>query len=291
MNIPAMDATRSKRFGYLSTESANIATIMHDEKVPNRNHGEAWRVTQPVYIKTKTNSIIDVVSEFEDNEYTKKNFSMGFWNEVAKIYRVVSSGFEEKGKNIDIKYNESTKNSFEAHFLQNIVHTLSSCGLSSELWSTVLEDAQWNRIEDPETGDINLFGDDNRTFKESNFKTVEYIPSVSQVDEWGLYCYSMDYENQRTNSLWIRMRNNTGDVAEYPLIEDNEIGSIVSIEPDFGEIESNHISKEAQEALEDQTIGGESNFEERLTDLIQRIDLCSKTEYVIGNATESTEIT
>lgn len=288
MNIPAMDATRSKRFGYLSTDSANIATIMHDEKVPNRNHGEAWRVTQPVYIKT--DNIVDVVSTFEDNKYTKNNFSIGFWNQVAKIYRVVSPNFEDTGENTEIKYKKNTKNSFEAHFLHNIVHTLNSCGPSSELWYTVLEDAQWNRIEDSETGDINLFGDDNRTFKESSFKDVEYIPSVNQVDEWGLYCYSIDYQEQKMNSLWIRMKDNSGDVVEYPLIEDNEMGAIVSIKPDFGSLESNHISKEAQEALENQFIGGESNSEERLTDLIGNMDLCSKTEYVINNATESTDI-
>lgn len=288
MNIPAMDAARSKRFGYISTESANIATVMHDEKVPNRNMGEAWRSTRPVYIKT--NGIVDVVAEFENNNYTKNNFSTGFWNEVAKVYRIVSPDFEDDGENAEIEYDDNTDNDFEARFLQNIVHTLSTCGSSSELWSSVLQDAQFNRIENSGAGNVNIFGEDDICFKESEFNGVEYIPSVEQIDKWGLYCYNAEYDGEKMNSLWIRMKNSKGDILEYPLIENNKIGAIVSIVPEFGSLGSDYISKDAQIALENQDVGGVSNHEERLTDQVRDIDLNNKTKYVIENATESTNI-
>ena len=43
MLIPAMDAVQSSRVGVIGGEGYNIAAVLHDQKVPERNHGGAWK--------------------------------------------------------------------------------------------------------------------------------------------------------------------------------------------------------------------------------------------------------
>lgn len=288
MMIPAMDAVRSKRFGYIETEDVQIAIILHDKDVENRNHGEAWQRPSPIFVKG--DSSVDVASIVENAEdYEKKFFSNGFWEETAKVYRIVSTDYEDSGEDTEIDY-DRLGNEFEVDFLSNIVHVLNNEGVSHQIWSNVLEDAQWNRIDDCETGDVNLFGDEQGSFVESNFEGTEYVPDPEEVEKWGLYAYNWEFEGRNVESLWVRFTGTNGTVKEYPLVESLDgLGSIVSTDPDFGSIESNHISESLQKALEN--IGTmEDEVDNRMVSAVQSASLSDTTADYISRATESEEI-
>jgi hypothetical protein len=281
MMIPAMDAVRSNRFGYVSTDSTNVAVIMHDEEVPNRNHGQAWRITRPVCIQTSDN--VDIVNVIENADYEKNNFSSDFWEEAARIYRVVSDEYDED-TDTDINC-ENPDSSFETDFLYNIIHTLNNCGASTDLWGKVLRDAQYHKIEDSKIdGSID---ENEQEFSESSFDAVNYIPEIYEIYNWGLYCYSIHNEDIEMDTLWLRIEDETGDIKEFPIIENNGKGSIVSINPKFGSVDSNHLSNEAQESLEEQIIAGETDIERSLTKMVKNTELSDKTEKLVDNATQS----
>lgn len=290
MNIPAMDAVRSKRFGYISTEEANIAITLYDDLVENRNFGGSWRVPKPVFIQTE--EPVDVVEIVENADYYDKcNFSGGFWEEIAKIYRGVSEHYENPDVDIIPRNGE---NDFEAMFISHTLNVLMNEGPTHELWNTVLSDAQFNRIEDNETGDVNLFGEDeNRDFVESEFHSNDYIPNPEELEEWGLYSYSWRKDGCEVDSLWVRFRDKNG-VKEYPLIENlNGLTSIVSTEPDFGTVESNHISEKVQEALAEGRVLFEdgTDVEQALTETVDAVEnMSDKTSFFIENATESERV-
>lgn len=286
--IPAMDAVRSKRFGYIDSSDLRIAVILHDKDVENRNNGDAWQRPCPVFIEGESSVDISEVVENAE-EYEKKNFSSEFWNEAAKVYRIVSPDYDEDGSESEVNY-DNIENEFEVNFLLNIVHILNEEGASHQIWHTVLEDAQWNRIEDCETGDVELFGDRHKTFTESNFKGTQYIPEPEEVKDWGLYAYNWTYDEQEVESLWVRFKGSNGNVKEYPLVESLDgLGSVVSTDPDFGTIESNHISKSVQKALEN---GGsvDSEKELRLIQSVNSADLSDTTSKYLDKATESQDI-
>lgn len=292
MKLPAMDAVRSKRFGYLSTDQANIAIIMYDDSVPNRNGGDAWRVPRPVFVQS--DGPVDFVDLVEDPQnYEKNNFSNSFWEEAAKIYRIVSPEYENTPE--DTKFNaENAENEFETAFLNNIVGILNNNGVSSEIWNHVLEDAQWNRIEDNETGDVNLFGgEEEKTFADSEFKDNDYIPPIDQINEWGLYSYSWRHNGCAVDSLWVRFKTENGETREYPIIENlHGVSTVVSINPDFGSIDSNYVSESVLEALENkEPLQNGDSVENALVEMVQDIELSEKSQYFIQNATESTKIT
>lgn len=286
--IPAMDAVRSKRFGYIETDDVQITIILHDKDVENRNHGEAWQRPSPIFVKG--DSSVDVASIVENAEdYDKESFSNGFWEETAKVYRIVSPDYEDSGEDTRIDY-DRLDNKFEVEFLSNIVHVLNNEGVSHQIWSNVLEDAQWNRIDDCETGDVNLFGDEQGSFVESNFESTEYVPNPEEVEKWGLYAYNWEFEGRNVESLWVRFKGTNGTVKVYPLVESLDgLGSIVSTDPDFGSIESNHISESLQKALEN--IGTmEDEVDNRMVSAVQSASLSDTTADYIGRATESEEI-
>lgn len=288
MMIPAMDAVRSKRFGYIKTEDVQIAIILHDKDVENRNHGEAWQRPSPIFVKG--DSSVDVTSIVENAEdYEKKSFSNGFWEETAKVYRIVSPDYEDSGEDTEIDY-DRLDNEFEVDFLSNIVHVLNNEGVSHQIWSNVLEDAQWNRIDDCETGDVNLFDDEQRSFAESNFEGTEYVPNPEEVEQWGLYAYNWEFEGRNVESLWVRFKGSNGTVKEYPLVESLDgLGSIVSTDPDFGSIESNHISESLQKALEN--MGSmDDEVDNRMVSAVQSASLSDTTADYISRATESEKI-
>lgn len=289
MMIPALDAVRSQRFGYLSTENADMAIVLYDDMVENRNHGKAWQVPKPVFLRTdEPTDLVTVAENAESIE--KNNFSRGFWEEVAKIYRVLSPEYPEDGSETEVQP-QSAENLFESQFINNIIHAVNNHGPSHELWESVLSDAQWNRIEDAETGDVSIFSEDERTFEESLFDDVEYIPSVDEVQEWGLYSYSWRHEGKEVDSLWVRIRGENGNVKEFPLVENlNGLGSVVSTNPDFGGIESNHISQTLQQALESGTTNGEDDVESKLAEVVHTTNLSDKTASYIQKATQSTDI-
>lgn len=276
-----MDAVRSNRFGFLSTDSANVAVVMHDEEVPNRNRGEAWRITRPVYLQTGDN--VDIVNVIENADYEKNDFSSEFWEEAARIYRVMSGEYEED-TDTDIKC-EKPDSSFETKFLYNIIHTLNTCGASTDLWSKVLRNAQYYEIEDSKIS--SSIDEKENKFSESSFESVNYIPEIDEIYNWGLYCYSIHNSDIEMDTLWLRIEDETGEIKEFPIVENNCKGSIVSINPDFGSVDSNHLSDKVQECLEKEMIGGESDVEKSLTKMVKNADLSDKTEKFIKNATDS----
>lgn len=289
MNIPAMDAVRSKRFGYISSEKATVATILHDELVENRNFGEQWRVTRPVFLRTTEPT--DMVKFVENTEeHQKNNFSESFWEEIAKLYRAISDGYDE-GEDTEI-VPQNGENHFESMFISNTLNVVLNEGSSRDLWYTVIEESQWNRIEDCETGNINIFGeDDRRTFEESKFENSEYIPSPESVDNWGLYNYSWRHEGNEVDSLWVRFRVDK-TVKEYPLVENsNGLCSVVSVDPDFGSISSDHIEPKVQNALENGSIlEQDTDVNRSLTEMVKSVESSDRTEYFIQNATDSNKI-
>lgn len=289
MNIPAMDAVRSKRFGYISSDKATVATILYDELVDNRNFGDDWRISRPVFLRT--NEPTDVAKFVENaEEHRKNNFSDGFWEEIAKLYRAISEHYEN-GEDVEI-VPKNGANEFEAMFISNTLNVVLNEGPSHDLWHTVIEESQWSRVDDAETGDVNILGKEgDRSFKKSRFKDQEYIPQPENMDSWGLYSYSWRHEGKEVDSLWLRFR--LGDeIKEYPLIESsNGLCSIVSVEPDFGSIESNHISEEVQTALSNSEIlKTGTGVEESLTEVVNSVEACNKTRYFIDNAQDSTEV-
>lgn len=212
----------------------------------------------------------------------KNNFSQSFWEEVAKIYRVLSPEYPQNGFDTEVQP-QNAENQFEAQFINNIIYAVNNHGSSHELWKSVLLDAQWNRIEDAETGDFSIFSEDERTFEESVFDDVESIPSVDEVQEWGLYSYSWRHEGKEVDSLWVRILGENGNVKEFPLVENlNGFGSVVSTNPEFGGIESDHISQTLQKALESGTTNGE--------DVVHTTNLSDKTASYTQKATQSTDI-
>lgn len=286
--IPAMDAVRSKRFGYIETDNIKIAIILYDQDVENRNNGEAWQRPHPVFVKG--DSPVDVSEVVENTEkYESKSFSQAFWTEAAKVYRIISSDYEEDGSRSEINY-DKLQNEFEVEFLSNIIHILNNEGASHQIWNTVLEDAQWNRIDECETGDVELFGDSNKSFSESNFVGTKYVPDPDNVEEWGLYAYNLTHEERELVSIWVRFKGSNGTVKEYPLIESLDgLGSIVSTDPDFGTIESNHISNSLQTALE--SVGSVDDEEDsRILKSVKSANLSSTTAKYLDNATESQKI-
>lgn len=171
-------------------------------------------------------------------------------------------------------------------FLNNIIAIFNQGnGFTQDIYSHVLSDAEWNRIEDCKTGDVSLFGDEENTFEESTFTTQNYLPSMEDVDEWGLYDYSFTSEFANTTSLWVRIKK--GDnIQEFPLVYDtDESLVVVSSNPDFGDVQSNHITEEIQEAFES------SEVVDSMTNMIAFTELSSEVEQYISNATESTDIT
>lgn len=289
MMIPALDAVRSQRFGYLSTERADMAIVLYDKKVGNRNHGEDWQIPKPVFLRThEPTDLVTIVENAESVE--KNNFSQGFWEQVAKIYRVLSPEYSEDGSDTEVQP-QNAENQFETQFVNNIIHTVNNYGPSHELWESVLSDAQWNRIQDAETGDVSIFSEDERTFKESVFTNVDYIPSIDEVQGWGLYSYSWRHEGKEVDSLWVRIQGDNGNIKEFPLVENlNGLGSIVSTNPDFGGIESNHISRPLQQCLTSSTVGGETQMEEDLSQAVKSASLSDKTRQYVSRAVDSSTV-
>lgn len=289
MNIPAMDAVRSKRFGYISSDKATVATILHDELVGNRNFGGDWRISRPVFLRTSEPA--DIVRLIENaEEHRKNNFSDSFWEEIAKLYRAISEHYEG-GEDVEI-IPQNGANEFEAMFISNTLNVVLNEGPSHDLWHTVIEESQWSRVDDAETGDVNVLGEDgDRSFEQSKFEDQKYIPQSDDMDSWGLYSYSWRHEGKEVDSLWIRFRSGD-EIKEYPLIESsNGLCSIVSVEPDFGSIESDHISDEVQTALSNsEVLETGTSVEQSLTEMVKSVETCDKTQYFIDNARNSTEV-
>lgn len=279
MMIPAMDAVVAKRVGYISNNNVQMATVMHDESVKERNNGGAWKNARPMAIVT--DEPVDLAAVFQNvTDYTQNNFSPEFWEECAKVYRQTST-YEEGESNPVIDY-PSIESDFEVKFLSSIIEVCERGeGFTHDVWSNIIQDSEWSHIEDNKTGDVNLYSEQEKTFEESVFTNQKYIPDPSEVDEWGLYDYSLTTENIDSQTIWVRFKFND-NIVEHPLVYDTDSRMfILSSSPDFGGMNSSHISDDVQKALEN----GVTRC--RLTNMINETELCSKTKKYIRNATDS----
>lgn len=279
MMIPAMDAVTAERIGYLTNDGVQIAAVMYDEAVEERNNGSAWKKSRPMSIVTE--GPVDITSIIQDpTEFNKHNFSQEFWEECAKVYRFASQ-HEEQEENEEIIF-ENIPSDFEVKFLNSIIGVCERGeGFTHDVWNNIIQDSEWEHIEDNKTGDVTLTEESDREFKESTFTDQNYIPDPSEVDEWGLYDYSYSNEHIDSHTIWVRLKQ-ADDIVEYPLVYDTDgCMFIVSSSPDFGAFCSNHISPDVQEALE------KSQVIDDLTKCVSDTKLCSKTEKYILNATDS----
>lgn len=297
MQIPAMDAVESKRVGILQGDEFDLAAIMHDMSVPERNNGRFFRTSRPVGIRTQEPVSIEHIFNTAQ-KYDQYNFSQSFWQEADKMYRAVSQHHEfNEEEEFDFRRCMQTGQAgeFEAFFLSNINHILSTQGASHEIWSDFLEDARWNRVEDSEIGDtVSIYGEqDDTTFTESDFSEQLYLPSDTQVERWGLYNYHHDGDGFDMFSLWYRFQTGGDSIKEVPLIDyTGGRASILSSDPDFGDINDNHITDDLAMALEDQEVRDDlSRLDTRLVEAIQNIEIGERTQEILDSATVATPVT
>lgn len=298
MQIPAMDAVESKRVGILQGDNFDLAAIMHDMSVPERNNGRFFRTARPVAIRTSEPVSLEHIFNTAE-AHDQYNFSEEFWQEADKTYRAVSPD-HEFGEDEEFDFGRcmgtDRVGDFEAHFLSNIHHILANQGPSHEIWSNFLEDARWNRVEDSEMGDVDvtLYGDrKDKTFTESDFSEQLYLPSESQVDRWGLYNYNHEGDGFDMYSIWYRFQTSGGSVSEVPLIDyTGNRASVMSSDPDFGGIEDHHISEELAMALEDREVRDDlSRLDTRLVEAIQDMAVGERTQEILDSATVATPVT
>lgn len=297
MQIPAMDAVESKRVGILQGDDFDLAAIMHDMSVPERNNGKFFRTARPVCIHTTEPVSLEHIFNTA-SEYNQHNFSEEFWQEADKTYRSVSNEYEleeDEEFNFERCMQKGRTGQFEAHFLSNIHHILVSESTTHEIWSNFLEDARWNRVEDCETGDvdISLYGDrDDTTFTESDFSEQLYLPSDSQVEHWGLYNYNHEGDGFDMYSLWYRFKTSGGSIEEVPLIDyTGDRVSVLSSDPDFGSLQDNHITEDLAMALEDREVRDDlSRLDKRLVEAVQNIEVGERTQEILDSATVATPV-
>lgn len=294
MQIPALDAVESKRVGILQGDSFNLVAIMHDMSVPERNNGKFFRTARPICVQTTGPVCFEKIFNTA-NKIEQRNLSQAFWQEADKTYRAVSENHQlEDGEEFDFeRLHKTEQGMFEAHFLNNIHHILSNVGVSHEVWHNFLEEARHNRVEDAEMADIeySLYSD-NQSFEESDFSEQLYFPNDKTVKNWGLYNYNHTEDDFDMYSLWYRFRTGGDSITEIPLIDyTGGQASIISSNPDFGDITDNHISSELAKSLESGTVSDDlSRLETKLVEAIQQIDIPKKTQELISNATESNRV-
>lgn len=296
MQIPAMDAVRSKRVGILQGDSFSVASIMHDMSVPEKHNGNFFRNARPVCIQASEPISLENVFRNAQN-YSQYNFSEAFWEEADKMYRAVHEDHDSPEEfDFNRCMDSGEAGEFEALFLSDINHLLASDGTTHEIWSDFLADARWNRVEDSELGDdVDIFTEDSNdnSFEESDFSEQRYLPSEEQVNYWGLYSYNYEYDGQEMFSLWYRFQTGDASVTEVPLIDyTSEYTSVVSSNPDFGIVDDSHISDDLAESLETGEVTGDlTNLEQRLVESVQDMNVGERTSEILNSATDASPVT
>lgn len=281
--IPAIDAVNSARRGIIDGDGFVMVARMHDESIPNKNNGSAFKQTIPLVIETNGPICIETVFN-TTSEFELRNLSDDFWEEADLMYRDFSpNGTVEKGED----YNIEDLPHIEQEVLMNI-HSVAERGnqISREATNEIL------RAASRELKDMDFLPDESgREFTEGTYTNNQpYLPDIDSLSRWGLYTYNWDTDRLNSCSLWVRYETQAGEVKEAPLLYNTDgISVLVSMDVEFGHVGEAYADEALLKALngDDVELTG---FNKQLYQMAQNLSLGPKTEDFLNNVEDSEEI-
>lgn len=282
MNIPALDAIRSERYGFITGSNYTILAKLHDQ---NENGSLVGSFSDATPIWYKSDGAIVFESAMSPSEENCEEISYKLSEIFNRFHAWSSPNRENYGENTQLdsldEHEMHCANQLYQVYFENQNHT-----------HEILRLFENEGYKEFNTQPDLLKSGSDTSFTSADFSDQQYIPT--DVESWGLYTY-YSHPGSIATGLWLRFKTLSGSVREIPLVTytGSDVNCVVDKDPSFGTAEDDSISDELATAIENECDSNVTlnEYEQILFDTIQDNYIPEKTSLFIQNATQSNVLT